>query len=293
MARTIQEIKSEMAGEFMRNESAAALYGFEPGAAFADRFGAASIENILFYVWAVCAWAVEQLIDRHKAEVTAELDEQVAHRPKWYRDRVLAFMANMELMPDSDRYDTTGMTESDMAARRVVKHAVAVENRNSSALTIKVAGESGGNDSVALDKFRNVADEYGYKSGDIAALNAAIILYKDKKYEEALTYLKKYSTTETIIGAGAKSLEGDCYVNLKQYPQALDAFKAAVKVSDNNPYYTPVFLMKQATVLREMKDYKAEAAIYEQILKDYPKAPAALNVDIEKYLQRAKASEAK
>ncbi|MDE6080350.1 MAG: tetratricopeptide repeat protein [Duncaniella sp.] len=150
-----------------------------------------------------------------------------------------------------------------------------------------------GNDSVALDKFRNVADEYGYKSGDIAALNAAIILYKDKKYEEALTYLKKYSTTETIIGAGAKSLEGDCYVNLKQYPQALDAFKAAVKVSDNNPYYTPVFLMKQATVLREMKDYKAEAAIYEQILKDYPKAPAALNVDIEKYLQRAKASEAK
>ena len=144
MARTIQEIKSEMAGEFMRNESAAALYGFEPGAAFADRFGAASIENILFYVWAVCAWAVEQLIDRHKAEVTAELDEQVAHRPKWYRDRVLAFMANMELMPDSDRYDTTGMTESDMAARRVVKHAVAVENRNSSALTIKVAGESGG-----------------------------------------------------------------------------------------------------------------------------------------------------
>ena len=31
----------------------------------------------------------------------------------------------------------------------------------------------------------------------------------------------------------------------------------------------------------------------EQILKDYPKAPAALNVDIEKYLQRAKASEAK
>ncbi|MDE6555627.1 MAG: tetratricopeptide repeat protein [Duncaniella sp.] len=150
-----------------------------------------------------------------------------------------------------------------------------------------------GNDSVALAKFQQVADEYGYKSGDLAALNAAILLYKDKKYEEAIKYLKKYDTTESIIGAGAKSLEGDCYVNLKQYPQALDCFKAAVKISDNNPYYTPVFLIKQATVLREMKDYKAEAAVYEQILKEYPKTPANLNIDIEKYLERAKASEAK
>lgn len=144
MARSIQEIKNEIAGEFMQNESAAALYGFEPGAAFSDRFGAASVESIMFYVWAVCAWAVEQLVGRHKEEIMAELEEQVAHRPKWYRDKVLAFMANTELPADSDRYDTTGMTASDIAARRVVRHAVAVENKNSSALTIKVAGESGG-----------------------------------------------------------------------------------------------------------------------------------------------------
>lgn len=150
-----------------------------------------------------------------------------------------------------------------------------------------------GNDSVALAKFQQVADEYGYKSGDLAALNAAILLYKDKKYEEAITYLKKYSTTESIIGAGAKSLEGNCYVNLNKYPEALECFKAAVKISDHNPYYTPVFLLKQATVLREMKDYKAEAAIYEQILKEYPKTSANFNIDIEKYLQRAKASEEK
>lgn len=144
MARNIGEIKSEMAREFMRNEQAAELYGFEPGAEFGDVFGAASVENILLYVWAVCAWTVEQLVARHKKEVTAELEELIAHRPKWYRDKVLQFMEGKELEPDRDTYDTEGMSESDVSAARVVKHAVATESRDASLLTIKVAGESGG-----------------------------------------------------------------------------------------------------------------------------------------------------
>ncbi len=144
MARSINDIKSEMAREFMRNEAAAERYGFEPGAAFGDVFGAASVENILLYVWAVCAWTVEQLVARHKAEVTAEVERIIPHRPKWYRDKVLEFMEGKELAADSDRYDTAGMSESEIAAARVVKHAVATESRDASLLTIKVAGESGG-----------------------------------------------------------------------------------------------------------------------------------------------------
>ena len=144
MARSINEIKNEIAREFMRNESAAERYGFVPGTAFGDVFGAASIENILIYVWAVCAWTVEQLVSRHKAEVTAEVEELVAHRPKWYRDKVLAFMADKELEADSDTYDTEGMNESEVTDARVVKHAVATESRDASLLTIKVAGENDG-----------------------------------------------------------------------------------------------------------------------------------------------------
>ncbi len=144
MARNINDIKNEIAREFMRNEQAAGRYGFEPGTEFGDFFGAASVENILLYVWAVCAWAVEQLVSRHRAEVAAELEELVAHRPKWYRDKVLRFMEGRELEPDSDTYDTSGMTEAEVSAARVVKHAVATESRDASLLTIKVAGESGG-----------------------------------------------------------------------------------------------------------------------------------------------------
>lgn len=144
MARNISEIKSEAAREFMRNERAAERYGFTPGTEFGDVFGAASVENILLYVWAVCAWTVERLVERHKAEVSAEIERMIPHRPKWYRDKVLMFMEGKELCGDSDEYDTEGMSESEVAAARVVKHAVATESRDASVLTIKVAGERGG-----------------------------------------------------------------------------------------------------------------------------------------------------
>ena len=146
-----------------------------------------------------------------------------------------------------------------------------------------------GNDSIALAKYEQVADNHGYKAGDLASLNAAALLYKQGKYEEAIKRAKAYSASESIIGAAACSLEGDCYVNLKNYDEALSCFKKAVKVSDNNPAYTPVFMLKQATVLHELKDYKAEAEVYEAINKDYPKYGPSMGIDIQKYIERAKA----
>lgn len=144
-----------------------------------------------------------------------------------------------------------------------------------------------GNDSVALAKYQQVAANEGYDGANLARLNAAILLYKDKKYEEAIKYLNDYSAGESIIGASSKSLEGDCYVNLKKYNEALDCFKQAVKISDNNPHYTPAFLLKEATVYRELKDYKNEAAVYELIDRDYPNYGAEVGIDLNKYLKRA------
>lgn len=144
-----------------------------------------------------------------------------------------------------------------------------------------------GNDSLALVQYKNVADNYGYDAGNRAALNAAILLYNKKEYQEAINYLKKYSLKEAIIGASSQSLMGDCYVNLKEYEKAIDCFRKAVKISDNNPYYTPLFLMKEATVQRELKNYKAEAKLYKEINEEYPQFAPTNGMDIEKYLKRA------
>ena len=126
MARTIEEIKKDITAEFMRNEYVAESFGFTPGESFTAHFSKVSILSILFYVFAVAVWTLEKLFDSYRTEVDARIDEIIPHRPKWYRDKVLDFMKDHVLIPETDRYDTTGMSE------------------DASLLTIKVAGEEGG-----------------------------------------------------------------------------------------------------------------------------------------------------
>ncbi len=148
---------------------------------------------------------------------------------------------------------------------------------------------SQGNDSLALVQYKQVADEYGHDAGNRAKLNAAILLYQKKQWQEAIEYLDGYKPSESIIGASSISLKGDCYVNLKNYDEALKCFAEAAKLADNNPAYTPYFLMKQATVLREQKKYAEEAGIYQTIVDEYPNYGPSINIDMKKYLERAKA----
>ncbi len=135
---------------------------------------------------------------------------------------------------------------------------------------------------------RNGAIHGGYDAANRAALQSAILLYQDGKYEEALKYLDKYSVKDEIIGAGARSLKGDCLVNLDRLDDAVKAFKDAISTSDNNPAYTPFFMMKLARVFAAQGKHDEEAKLYEEIVKDYPLYGQAHNIDVEKLLDRAR-----
>ena len=82
---------------------------------------------------------------------------------------------------------------------------------------------------------------------------------------------------------------GDCYVNLKQYDKALGAFDEAIKISKDNKEYAPEFILKKARVLHATKNYKGEAEAYQLLKDEYPQAGQMFNVNIDKYLERAKA----
>lgn len=144
MARTIAEIKDSMTADFMRNSDVAHAYGFEAGDAFSSHFSRVSVESLLFYIVACAMWVLENLFDRHKSDVENRIEEIMPHRPKWYRDKVLAFMKDKTLVIDTDYYDTESMTDEEIDAARVVKYAAATENADASILTIKVAGDVGG-----------------------------------------------------------------------------------------------------------------------------------------------------
>ena len=46
--------------------------------------------------------------------------------------------------------------------------------------------------------------------------------------------------------------------------------------------------MKEATVQRELKNYKAEAELYNRIIEEYPDYAVDSRIDFTKYLERAR-----
>lgn len=152
-----------------------------------------------------------------------------------------------------------------------------------------------GNDSIALKQYIDVAENYSFEASNRAALQAAILLYQGGKYDEAIKYLDKYSAKEDIIGPAASSLKGDCYVNTDKLDEAVKCFKEAISQSDDNPAYTPFFMMKLARVYAAQNKHSEEAKLYKEVLEKYPTYGQANNIDVEKLLDRAElqAGEAK
>lgn len=246
--RTIAEIKESIAEEFMRNESAAKAYGFEAGEAFSAVFSRASVENVLMYVFAVAAWTLETLLSEHKSDVSAQIEAILPHRPKWYRDKMLKFMVGKELVTDSDEYDTTGMSDAEIDAARIVKHAVAVENEDASILTIKVAGENG--------------------NGERQPLNAA----EERQLRAYIAEIKDAGVRTDLVNADADryNCEIDVYYNPLLQPSGVETeCREAIKVYiENLPFngeYTNMALIDtlqgvEGVKIAELKRSTAQAA---------------------------------
>lgn len=143
MARTIEEIKNGMTVDFMQMEAVKNAYGLDGSKGFSECFSRASLESILFYVFAAAVWALEKLFDLHRADVDARIEQLEPHTLRWYVGKAKAYMHGKKLVPDCDYYDTAAMTEQDIAEARIVKYAVATESNT--VVYIKVAREVDGN----------------------------------------------------------------------------------------------------------------------------------------------------
>ncbi len=153
----------------------------------------------------------------------------------------------------------------------------------------KVEMTAMGNDSVAAAQYKEVADKFGGKAANLASLSAAEALYNEGKYEEAVKYLKKFSSKDAVLDANAIVLTGDCYVNLKKYDDAISAYQQAVRKADGNPQIVPRVLLKEANVYDEQKKYDKALECYTIIKKDYPDFRLGNGVDIDAYIARENA----
>lgn len=132
--------------------------------------------------------------------------------------------------------------------------------------------------------FIEIADKYSSTpSGNLANYYAGLSYLYTGEYENAIHYLKKFSSDDLLMNNMAIANIGDAYMQLGDYKKAAEHYKKAA-ASKTNDYSTPVFLMKNGLALEKAGDYKGALKSYETIEKDYPSSPEAR--DVEKYMER-------
>lgn len=171
--------------------------------------------------------------------------------------------------------------------------------RKYSGLEVKIEEQVQKAQPAAQDSLRNALwvkelkalaeSEKGKAGGNLANLNLAGRYYQDGKYKEALACIEGAKIDEPIMKGQILVLKGDCYVGLKQYPQAIEAYDAAVAASDKTPDTAVRALAKKALVLDAQKKYADAKAVYELMLKDYPMEASTQGINPEAYIARENA----
>lgn len=120
-----------------------------------------------------------------------------------------------------------------------------------------------------------IADDYSLTpSGNLAKFYVGTAYLKQGKFEEAISYLKGFSSNDLLVQARAYSLIGDANMELKQYDEASSYYSKASNYKPNKEF-TPVYMLKLG--LAQEKATKLEDALetYSNILDQYPNSAAS------------------
>jgi tetratricopeptide (TPR) repeat protein len=133
--------------------------------------------------------------------------------------------------------------------------------------------------------FEYVAENYGSTaSGNLAKYYLGNIYLLKGEYELAIDYLSSAKVSDPNIGAMRFGLQGDAFVELGKYEEAVRAFEKAVSFSANN-FTAPLYLTKAARVYEELGQYDKAADKLKVIIDKYPNYD--LMREVEKQHKRA------
>jgi len=171
--------------------------------------------------------------------------------------------------------------------------------RKYSGLEVKIEEQVAKANPAAQDSVRNAlwekelkalaASDAGKAGGDLANINLAGRYYDQAKYKEAIACIDAAGVDEPIMKGQLQVLKGDCYVGLKQYPQAIAAYDEAIADNTETPDIIVRAMTKKALVLDAQKKYADAKAVYEAMLKDYPQEAQAQGINPEAYIARENA----
>jgi len=136
----------------------------------------------------------------------------------------------------------------------------------------KALNGAGGNEGLL-----SIADNYkGTDASNLASFYAGVALLKQGKYDEAISRLQSFSSSDLLIHARAQSLIGDAYLEKNQAAEAISYYQKAADY-EKNEYFTPVYLMKLA-LAQEKANQPADAVVtYKRVVDEFPLSSEVVN----------------
>lgn len=127
MARTITEIQEDIISRITGTTELSVL----------NSSSKVAVWRLWTYIVAVSIWALENLFDLHKSEVTTLINERAPHSLRWYANKARDFQYGSELAYEADYYDNSALTDDQITEQQIIAYSAVVEQAKG--LRLKVA----------------------------------------------------------------------------------------------------------------------------------------------------------
>lgn len=124
----------------------------------------------------------------------------------------------------------------------------------------------------------------GTKSADLAHFYSGIIFLKNNDYNNAVKYLKDFSTDSKQIQMIGYGRLADAYSELKKNDEAVDNYKKAGHTFPEDEFNSSEFLFRAGYLLESIGKNKEAVEVYKEIKEKYPRTEKGFSID--KYIYR-------
>ena len=126
----------------------------------------------------------------------------------------------------------------------------------------------------------DIADQYsGTAAGNLANYYAGMAYLNTKNYQDAIVYLDKFESDDEALAPMAKGAIGDAFIQLTETKNALNYYKQAANLR-NNQFTTPTYLFKAGITALDLGEAKEALTLLNKIKDNYPNSPEASQAEV-------------
>ena len=103
-----------------------------------DSTSKASVFNLWAYIVAFVMCTLDNVFDLHKNEVDADIAMLKPHSQTWYQALALRFQYGQDTIPGTDQYANTGLSDTAIAAQKIIAQAAVTEVSTATAIGLRV-----------------------------------------------------------------------------------------------------------------------------------------------------------